>query len=222
MKKLASIFAILISLNVMLAQKKSESFTKSPVGINQPKLIIKMAPLSLLNGYEGSSLRFGLEYRLTDKWYLYNEAGYFIRNKGALGKIELKRYIGEMFQEEKNYAERNYISFEFFYKYQNYRTSDSISISKVPIYYKEYDVRKSVGTLTVKYGTLFTYKCGLTLDVFFGGGIRLRNACNTLKEEENNNIKSTGDYSTNILTNVGGHYFYPNFDIGLKIGFGAK
>lgn len=187
-----------------------------------PDNIIKAAPLSLLNGYDGPSARIGMEYKLKDNYYLYNELGYFFIHTGALAKVELKRYVSEMYADSRIMSSREYVSFEFFFKRQEYGTGDSINVMNGPNYYKDFNVRKSVECFTVKYGTLFVYKGGLTIDLFMGAGIRLRQGCNSLTKEENYNIKSSSDYGPNIFTNFSCHSVFPNVDIGVKIGFRAK
>jgi hypothetical protein len=64
------------------------------------------------------------------------------------------------------------------------------------------------------------YKSGLTIDLFAGAGIRLRQGCNNLSKDEN--IKSSSDYGPNVFTNYAGRMIFPNVDIGVKIGFGMK
>lgn len=184
-----------------------------------PRVIIKAAPISLLNGYDGPSARMGVEYKLKDNFNLYNELGYFFYNTGIITKVELKKYVSNLYAESFIMSSREYISFEFAFKRQEYGTGDSI-YGNAGQYYKDFNVRKSVECLTVKYGTLLVYKRGLTIDLFIGAGIRLRQGCNTLEKSES--IKSSSDYGPNVFTNYAGRMIFPNVDIGVKIGFGVK
>jgi hypothetical protein len=185
-----------------------------------PRLIFKVAPVSLLNGYDGPSARGGVEYKLKGNFNLYNELGYFFYNTGVITKIELKKYMTGMYAESCIKSSRNYISFEFVFKRQEYGTGDSIFVQGGGHYYKDFNVRKSVECLNVKVGTLMVYKGGLTIDLFMGAGLRLRQGCNNLNKNEN--IQSSSDYGPNVFTNYAGRMIFPNVDIGVKIGFGMK
>lgn len=227
MKKLLTIlFVAVITLtnansDSTKVMKKETAEKKFPVQ-TMTRFIIKAAPLAILNGYDGPSARIGIEYKLNNEWNLYNEAGYFFIHTGALAKVEFKKYLSGMYADSKFMSSREYVSFEFFYKRQEYRTGDSIYVANGPNYYKDFNVKKSVECFTIKYGNLFVYKGGLTVDFFIGAGIRFRQGCNTLSEEENYNIKSSSDYGPNIFTNFGCRSVFPNVDIGVKIGFGVK
>lgn len=204
-----------------LSPKRKQDISQEELPVQKmPKLIFKAAPLSLLNGYDGPSARVGVEYKLDENLNLYNEIGYFFMNTGAIAKVELKSYLNELYAENKFMSSRDYVSFEFSFKRQEYRTGDSVFVNPGKYYYKDFNVRKSVECFTVKFGTLFVYKGGLTVDLFMGAGIRIRQGCNSLNGEEN--IKSSSDYSPNVWTNYAGRMVFPNVDIGVKIGFGAK
>ncbi len=186
------------------------------------KICLKIAPLSLLDIYGGMSTRIGIEYKLKKNYALYNEIGTYIpnangysNNKGILTKCEFKYYINK-----KHFSSGGYFSAELFYKYQSFSTWDSITIK--PTYAKDFTVYKSVACLTVKFGRMQVFKCGILLDYFFGIGIRYKNATSTLNSNENSNIQSGGDYSLNILAEKSGQYILPNFDAGIKIGYRFK
>lgn len=187
------------------------------------KICIKIAPLSMLNGYSGPSIRAGVEYKLKDNWSLYNELGYFVFNtQGALIKLELKHYLTDY-----NRNVGVYVSGELYYKYQQYQATDSITkINQANLQYtryeKNYSVTKHVECFTIKYGVMDVYKYGIVIDAFIGLGVRLRQANNTLTYEENKNIKRSADYGPNVITNEAGSKIYPNFDAGVKIGYRIK
>jgi hypothetical protein len=230
MKKIITLLFVIIVTVTLTAQKDSAQRMKRkhkwdipqeelPV-LPMPRIIFKLAPVSMLNGYDGPSARAGIEYKLKDNFNLYNELGYFFYNTGVITKIELKKYITNMYAESCIKSSRDYISFEFVFKRQEYGAGDSIFKSAGSYYYKDFNVRKSVECLNVKFGTLMVYKSGLTIDLFAGAGIRLRQGCNNLSKDEN--IKSSSDYGPNVFTNYAGRMIFPNVDIGVKIGFGMK
>jgi hypothetical protein len=187
----------------------------SPKTIVDSKLCLKFAPLSILGIYTGPSIRLGAECKLKDTWSLYNEFGYFLGDRGAITKIELKHYLDDA---DKNVG--TYLSAEFAYKYQSYNDWDSIQIGTT--YRKDFFVSKHVQCLTLKYGYLKVYKLGIVLDIFAGVGIRVKQAQNTLTQEENLHIKHSSDYGPNVFTNEAGNKIYPNVDLGVKIGYRIK
>lgn len=190
-----------------------------PDSVLDSRLAVKLAPLSLLN----TSIRIGVEYKVKDNWSLYNELGYyFLTTKGALAKFEVKHYLTNS---SKNVG--NYVSAELYYKYEEYLTTDTISkvnLNNLQItrYEKEYKVFKNIECLTIKYGIMTACKYRLVFDAFAGIGLRLKQATNTLTSDENEHIKSSHDYGPNIIMNQAGFKVYPNFDLGVKIGFRIK
>jgi hypothetical protein len=63
-------------------------------------LCVKIAPLAILDIYNGMSPRIGIEYKLKHNYALYNEIGTYFpnpngmhNNRGILGKLEFKWYV---------------------------------------------------------------------------------------------------------------------------------
>jgi len=179
------------------------------------KLCIKIAPLSMLNAFNGYSPRVGIEYRIKDYWSIYNEAGFFLYRGGVLTKFEIKNYL----EDYKNVG--NYVSAELFYKYQSWGDWDSVHVDG-KTYRKDFTISKHVECLTIKYGNMKVYAFGIVVDVFAGLGIRFKQAKNTLTYEENMNIQHSSDYGPNVFVNEGRNRIYPNFDFGIKIGYRIK
>jgi hypothetical protein len=221
-KRMLLIIFLILCAKLISAQDyiKAENGRDSFPRINPPRYIIKVAPLALLGPYEGSSLRMGLEYPIREDWSGYTELIHYFYNTGDGVKLEFKWWANS-FQFDRHSLDRDYVSVEFFYKHQCYMTSDTIIMPNEK-YNKTYNVNKSVECLTIKYGTQTVFKCGITIDVFAGLGIRVKQAGNTLSPEENENIQHWGDYGTNRIVNMAGNFVYPNFDAGIKIGFKLK
>lgn len=186
------------------------------------KFCLKIAPLSLLDIYSGTSVRVGVEYKLKKNFALYNEVGTYIpnangmqNNYGGLVKIEFKTYLNRGWQ-----TSGSYFSAELFYKYQSYYTYDSIY--SPPKYSKDYYVAKDVGCFTLKYGFLKVLQHNLVIDGFFGLGVRQRFVTNTLTSDENKNILPDNPYNTNRAKNQAGIYTWLNMDAGIKIGYSFK
>jgi len=192
------------------------------------EISMKIDPLAFFPPYSGPSARIGIEYKIKENWSLFNEIGYYLPLKneeyapkntnGYTAEIELKHYFAN---NDKTSGE--YISAELFYKYHSYDTSDSISIYKTRRYLNEnYSVSKNVEAFTIKYGEMKVYSFGLIIDYYVGLGIRLKQSKNSLTDEENENIESSSDYGPNIFTNKAGNFIYPNFSLGIKIGYRIK
>lgn len=223
--KIIILFILLFSVQIAHGQKEPAAkpnfkddgpfFWMIPDSTIDSKLCVKLAPLSLLGIYNGLSVRSGLEYRVSESFAVYNELGcYFLYGKGITAKVEFKNYI----HTEKTAG--NYYSFELYYKYQDYTALDSIQLQNfTKPYSKYYDVFKNVACLTFKLGKMTVYKFGFVADAFVGLGIRFRQATNTLTHDENNSIKDSSDYGPNVIANQAGFFVYPNFDLGVKIGY---
>jgi hypothetical protein len=221
-RRMMMLILLLIFVRLISAQEylKSDNGKDSFPRLDPPLYILKIAPLGLLGAYEGPSLRVGLEYPIKGDWSGYTELIHYFYNTGDGVKLEFK-WWAHSYQFDRHSLDRDYVAVEFFYKHQCYKASDTI-IMPYEKYNKEYNVNKSVECLTIRYGTQTAYKCGITVDLFAGLGIRLKQASNTLSYEENENIQHWGDYGTNRIVNMAGNFIYPNFDVGVKIGFKLK
>ncbi|MES2763027.1 MAG: hypothetical protein V4677_12515 [Bacteroidota bacterium] len=190
--------------------------------LSDNRICVKIAPLSILDIYSGTSARIGLEYKLKKNFALYNEIGTYFpfangmhMNYGALVKIELKMYLNNFWL-----SSGPYLSAELFYKHQSYYTYDSIYSNTK--YNKDYYVKKDIACLTIKYGFLKVLKYNIVIDGFVGLGVRQRFITNTLTSDENEHIKGEGDYNINVAKNQAGNFTYLNFDAGVKIGYRFK
>src|SRR5262245_6575460 len=109
----------------------------------QQHVYVKMAPLSLLGIYAGPSVRGGVEYNLKNNdCSVYHEAGVFLLSPGFTLKTEVKRYL-----DPEDINTGRYVSLEFYYKYQQYKATDSISRfvnNQFKPYEKNYPVVKHV------------------------------------------------------------------------------
>lgn len=209
-------FLILIYISV------SFNVVAQSATINDNKLCLKLAPLSVFDIYSGMSIRAGLEYKIKNNFALYNEIGSYVPNANAMHDNYgyLIKLEGKIYLNKSNLTLGQYLSTEVFFKHQSYYTYDTISYLKN--YLKNYYVDKNVGCLTIKYGFLKSYKYRILVDYFIGIGIRFKNITSTLTAYENSHIKSDGDYSLNILKNRAGNFITPNFDVGIKIGYSFK
>lgn len=195
----------------------------SIIHIQPTRLVVKLAPLSLVPVYIKPSIRAGVEYRFKNPWSVYTELGtYFSVSKGFTGKLELKYNFSDYAYGKG--TESEYVSAELYYKRQTYDTYDSIAPTDGdPGFPKtEYSVSKHVQCFTVKYGRMKVFPSGFVIDVYVGLGIRFKQATNTLSAEANANMPATSDFGPNLFINKAGNFIYPNFDAGLKIGWRIK
>jgi hypothetical protein len=189
-------------------------------------LLVKIAPIALLDPYSGSSIRLGAEHKIKNNKAIYLELGAFLpnsiynsksvkNNAGFTIKSELKHYLYNQ-----NCNSGVYCSFELNYKYQSYITSDSIQLQNT--YLKTYPVKKHVFSALVNFGEIFIAKCGFIIDINVGLGIRYKNVKSSLNNHENDNVIKVGDYGTNIMANQSGSFFYPDINMGIRIGYCIK
>ncbi len=180
---------------------------------------ITIAPLSLLDIYSGSSYRFGTEAKIIKNFSLFIEGGGYFKNfngmenvKGFIGKIEIKKYLNSRL---KNVG--NYISIEFSHKQQSYLLSDSITYFLT--YEKNYDLTKTVNSFSIKYGLMGIEKSNFLVDIFLGIGVRFKNTNCSLTEYEMKNRIEYNDSQSQSLMNSCGEFIYPNFILGIKLGY---
>lgn len=212
------------SLLLLLAAHISFGQNDSVPNIPPAKLVVKLAPLSLVPVYINPCVKAGVEYRFNNPMALYGEVGSFIYSaKGFTSKLEFKYYLRESIYRAR---ECNYISAELYYKREAYDTYDTITPDpvdgEVGFPKTEYSVFKQVQCFTVKYGVMQVYRRGFVLDFYAGLGIRFKQATNTLSAEDNANMPATSDYGPNLFINKAGNFIYPNFDAGVKIGWRIK
>ncbi|MFI5151133.1 MAG: hypothetical protein ACHQRM_15480 [Bacteroidia bacterium] len=192
------------------------------------RFMLKFAPIALLEPFSGPCFRLGAEWKYKSNISAGIECGAYFPfpydpiwsyiNSGFTTKLEMKYY-----RNKEQQCGGGYYSLELFYKYQAYPTSDSINLTMTSHPYpRDYWVYKNITCLTFKWGKTMLWGKHLITDVYFGLGVRYHYAVNGLSAEENQHIKSSSDYGPNIMESMAGSIWYPNVDMGVKIGYRIK
>ncbi len=186
------------------------------------RMCFKISPLSFIPAYVGPCAKLSVEYKVKDAIAFQHEVGvFFYSSKGYETKFEVKRYINK-----NDFVHGTYFSVEFFYKYQSYTTPLFVDTAdpyeQNYIVLQPFEVNKNVESLSIKYGQLSVFKFGLITDVFCGIGIRFQQVRNSLSETDNEQLPPTSDYGPNLILDKARNTIYPNFVLGVKIGFRIK
>lgn len=187
------------------------------------KLSVYVPLLPLIDPFSGFSLRIGTEFKIYRNVSMCLEAGgyfysqprgsWFHNLSGYITKTSFKYYFNK-----KKLSVGNYCLIDYVYKQQNYTDKDSIKITNVPTYERQYLVDKFVNGITLKYGYTYLFNKRIYLDIYVGAGVRIINRTTSLTEIEENNIKHSGDGSiTPSLINAQGTV--PVLNAGIKLGF---
>lgn len=185
--------------------------------------ILTVAPLSLVDLYDGASFRPGIEIPLRGQIAIGFGSGVYlpylnatkIRPHGYIIRPSLKYYF------TKNGAPTGrYVEGEYFFKDQDYIFKDILEIENLR-YEKRYAMKRKINGLSFKYGRVLLLGKGFRLDYYAGIGIRYIDSESDLTKSESDAILTgaEGDCTLqeDIIRKIG-HYWYPNFLLGIKIG----
>lgn len=179
-KKITLIIFLLLSFQVLKAQEKTDSL--SPLVAKQPRLIIKWAPLSLIDPH--STVQLGAEYLMGNAWSVQQEIGYG-RNFEVLAtedyhdreiwrfRTEFRKYTDEF----RSKGTGPYTAFEVLYKRINYAKEGRIGRDCADggceyAMITDYTLLKDVIGIHVKFGGQFVVENRLVIDIYMGGGLR--------------------------------------------------
>ncbi len=219
MKKNYLVVILLLSITSSLAQKEinKESYL-------DPKIVLYIAPLSLIDFFDGPSIRYGTDIKLNNKFSFSLEVGnYFLRSKsvkintsGYLIKPEIKFRILE------NKYNTQYLGIEYQYKQQSYDFKDSLSINGGTNFEKQYSMKRKMNCISLKYSFVENLGEKFTFTYYFGLGIRFLKSYNNLSQEENEGILDDefhGGTQIESLIRPIGKINTANFLIGIKFGY---
>ncbi|MES2763429.1 MAG: hypothetical protein V4677_14540 [Bacteroidota bacterium] len=187
------------------------------------KLSVYIPLLPLIDPFSGFSLRLGSEFKiyrnvsmcLEAGGYFYSQprASWFDNLSGYIAKTSLKYYFNK-----KKLTVGNYCLIDYVQKQQNYKDNDSINITNVATYERQYLVDKFVNGITFKYGYTYLFYKSIYLDIYVGAGVRVINRKTNLTEIEEANIKHKGDggITPSLIKTKG---TIPILNAGIKLGF---
>ncbi|WP_395044972.1 hypothetical protein [Flavobacterium sp.] len=189
-----------------------------------PKVVLYIAPLSLIDFFDGPSIRYGTDIKLQNKLSFSLEAGNYlpsnqsvkINSSGYLIKPEIKFRILE------NKYNTQYLGIEYQYKQQSYDFKDSISINDGPNFEKQYSMKRKMNCISLKYSFVEELGEKFTFTYYFGLGIRFLKSSNNLSQEENDGILDDefhGGTQVESLIRPIGTINTVNISIGIKFGY---
>jgi uncharacterized protein DUF3575 len=205
---------LLIYANSAVAQETKE---------RDNKIVITFAPLALADIFDGPSCRLGAELKVRRNISCAVEGGGYLKyvdvnkinTKGFLIKPTVKYYLNK-----NSRIGGRYLALEYMFKDQDYDFEDSMATGEIH-FERQYAMKRTVNTLSVKYGDLINYGQYFILEWYAGIGVRHIRSKSALTKEEENMILSGSEYgcllSEDFIRKTG-TMVYPNFLIGLKIG----
>jgi hypothetical protein len=213
--------------NILLLSILCTVVTSSIAQENKPsisKAIITLEPLALADVFDGASCRIGAEIKLGGQFSLALTGGTYLNYlkatkmnpKGFLVKSAIKYYL------HKNTSlSGRYVALEYQYKNQDYDFKDTMEFDDLR-YEKQYAMNRKINSLSFKYGNVKRYGKYFVLEWHAGLGIRYIQSVSGLSDFESDAIL-TGEEGNcpiqeDFIRRTGSH-FYPNFILGVKIGY---
>lgn len=222
----STLFLVLTCIGLSSAAQQNDKSDS----VEKNKLSIELSPLSLLDVYDASSLRIGVEANLYKNLSVYIEGSqYFLINnnffnlegrmsnvKGNIIKGEIKYYLNQ-------YSEwHGYLSIQGFYKKQSFDWQDSIHLT--PAYLTTFREFKSVYAFDVKYGQQRIYKKRFIFEWYIGIGVRFKDVTSTLTPAQQGSLQYSDDnqWDSDLLGDIAnpiGKSIVPDLDLGIRIGY---
>lgn len=191
------------------------------------KLLLTLAPLALVDLFDGASYRPGFEVKLKRNIaFAFQGGGYVnylqstkINPTGFVLKPSVKYYI-----DQQQRTSGRYVAIEYQYKNQGYDFRDSIAIADTR-YYRQYGMRREVNCLSFKYGNLRNYGRYFVLEWYGGLGIRYMQSRSDLSALEEDGVLPGRRVECPLQENlirITGNRVYPNFLLGIKLGYRVR
>lgn len=212
MKFIQSILLVLIFLLAFSNLSKADSIPK------QKRLSIQIAPLSLIDFYNGSNYKLGTEIRLTHNIYLSADFGGYFRDFNVLKN---NKGFNADFRVKYQFPNSNSrISIGYFYKNQSFEYHDYyLDKPEEPIVVY---TRKTVNCINMNFEQKFPFLQNKRAYValFAGLGVRFRNAHSSFEiKHDFDKLKDGGDSQTLYFVLIPGKDTWLNINAGLRLGF---
>ena len=187
-------------------------------------LLLTLSPLALADIYDGASYRIGAEIKTGPKFAVAIEGGGYLNYlkstksnpKGFLIKPEIKYYFGQNAK-----GDRKFTSIEYGFKDQQYDFKHPLLVDENPVE-RKYKMWRKVHTVTLKYGLSRNWGRRFNLQWYAGVGLRILNSDRELSEADREMLATATDDCSlqENLIKVVGNKVSPNFQLGLRLGFG--
>lgn len=224
-------FLILIIISFCAnAQESGWLFSKKVNDTTElnPGFMVGIAPLALIDVFDGMSARPTVEVPLSKRVTVGAEVGFIFFStmykenaRGYIIKPILKYYINPKKQVMR------YFALEYMYKEHHYYLTDSLKNHDVRSK-RKYNMDRKAVAFTLKYGQVSKWKGIFDIDWYVGGGVRFQNSVSQLTPEEERSVLTGldpvtgtdhGDSMVAGLQRQSGVYVYPNITAGLKLMF---
>lgn len=183
------------------------------------RFIVRLAPLSLLDSYNGPSYKLGIEFQTDLRWAFTTDFGGYFRNfnwfrnySGFNFDFGIRHYL-----KNENSRKKYYLSLNTFYKEQGFDYSDSFQ--SVITYHTNYHTQKYVSCINLNFGKILSFKNRLEVDLFAGVGIRFKKVNSSLSLDELETGIEYSDSQSLYFLVTPGKFIYPNINLGLRCGF---
>lgn len=180
------------------------------------RVSLQIAPLALIDFYNGSSYKLGAEIRLSRRFYVSADFGGYFPNFNGLknmkgGNVDFR--IKYRFPNS-----NSSISIQYFYKKQSFEYHDSYEEKPdVPVVVY---TRKQVNCINVNYeNKVFDRKWGY-INVFAGLGIRFRDVHSSFETHHDfDKLVEGGDSQSLYFVLIPGQNTWLNLNAGVRLGF---
>ena len=172
-------------------------------------------PISLIDVYNGSSIRLGTEYSI-NKHYAANVTLGTYWGTYYLLKLEMKRYVAFRGKE------RYYLSLQYFYKHTDLGVVDnSKTIPKgSPGYDINYNVNKYASFINVNAGLITFHKHHIIIDGYCGVGLRYHTVTlEHITPAQADDRYHSSESAIDDFTNNNDKGFRLNISLGMRFGF---
>lgn len=184
----------------------------------QKRVSIQIAPLALIDFYNGSNYKLGTEIRLSRNIYLSADLGGYFRDFNTLKN---NKGFNADFRIKYQFPNSNSgISISYFYKKQSFEYHDYyIDKPEEPIVVY---TRKTVNCINLNFEQKFPFLQNKRAYValFAGLGIRFRNVHSSFETKHDfDRLKDGGDSQTLYFVLIPGKDTWLNVNAGLRLGF---
>jgi hypothetical protein len=192
---------------------------------NNEKLSFTISSTHLIDPWDGSSVRIGIE-KPFDDFAVNLEFGKYINTIENYNiKPNVKGFIfNPIFKVKintKNKRVTEFAGIDYLYKDYSYDTQDSIKIAAVTVN-KEYRISRKVHAISMKFMQRQYFNKHLFYDFYFGLGIRFTSSKSNLYAEEKENILNDEYHGATQIENEinkTGNFIRPNLYCGVKFGY---
>lgn len=205
---------ILVITTFILGFSKTASADTIP---KQGRMALQIAPLSLLDFYNGSCYKLGTEVRLSKKLYFSLDAGSYFRNFNSLKNVKGGNLDFRIKYRLSN--SNSLISLGYFYKKQSFEYHDAYEEQPdVPI---TVYTRKNIHCINInyEYRAVQLFRKGY-IDIFAGLGLRFRDVKSSFETHHDfDKLVEGGDSQTLYFVLIPGETTWLNLNFGLRVGF---